>query len=129
MPLIVDRFLNGFFFVFHSALIVFNLLGWAWRRTRRWNLYTLLLTGFSWFGLGIWYGFGYCPSTDWHWQVRRRLGYYDMPTSYIQFLLEQLTGWTFNPVLVDVLTLLGFLTALCMSIYLNYRDRHAFLDV
>jgi len=127
-PMMIDHMLNGFFFVFHSAWIGFNLLGWIWKATRRWNLVTLLLTGFSWFGLGLWYGFGYCPSTDWHWQVRRRLGFTDMPTSYIQFLLEKLTGWALHPVLVDALTLLGFCIALGMSIYLNYRDRHDFRE-
>jgi hypothetical protein len=43
------------FICFHTLLILFNLLGWIWASTRRWNLYTLLATGFSWFVLGIWY--------------------------------------------------------------------------
>jgi hypothetical protein len=25
----------------------------------------------SWFGLGLFYGIGYCPSTDWHWRIKR----------------------------------------------------------
>ena len=66
-------------------------LGWAWRRTRRWQLATVTLTALSWFGMGIWYGWGYCPSTDWHWQVRARLGY-DNPPSYIQLLLREVVG-------------------------------------
>jgi len=43
-------------------------------KTRKANLILLLLTGLSWFGLGIFYGWGYCPLTDWHWKVLRELG-------------------------------------------------------
>ena len=58
---VTDETLNVGFFVFHTAWIVFNCVGWAWRRTRRWHLATVSLTALSWFGLGIRYGWGYCP--------------------------------------------------------------------
>ena len=116
-------FLNAFFFAFHTALILFNVLGWISKRTRRLNLITLSLTGLSWGLLGIWYGFGYCPSTDWHWQVRRQLGYHDMPRSYIKFLVDALTGIDLAPQLVNSGTLIVFLLALGTSGYLNARDR------
>jgi len=101
---------------------MFNLFGWIWSRTRKWNLITLSLTGFSWFILGIKYGFGYCPSTDWHWQVRMKLGYYDMPSSYIKFLIDSLTGLNVNAQLVDTGTLILFMVALVISIGLNIKD-------
>ena len=44
--------LDGAFFVLHTALIVFNVLGWIPRRTRRWNLAALLATLFSWTSWG-----------------------------------------------------------------------------
>ncbi len=118
----LDQFLNIFFFVFHSSLICFNLLGWIWIKTRLANLITLSLTAFSWFVLGIWYGFGFCPCTEWHWQVRMRLGYYDMPQSYIQFLIEKLTGLHIRADIVDLMTLVLFLLAFTASIITNYRD-------
>jgi hypothetical protein len=114
--------LNIFFFVFHTVLILFNLLGWIWRKTRLANLVTLSLTGFSWFVLGLWYGFGYCPSTDWHWLVRLKLGYTNMPSSYIKFLVDQITGLSVNAQLVDRLTLLFFLLAVVGSVVTNLRD-------
>lgn len=110
------------FIVFHSGLILFNLFGWIWKSTRPWNLATLLLTGSSWFFLGIWYGWGYCLCTDWHWQVRRELGYTQMPSSYIKFLIEYLTGFDVNAALVDTATVVLFFTALFISIYVNYRN-------
>lgn len=110
------------FVIFHTAWILFNLFGWIWKPSRPWNLATLLLTAFSWFVLGIWYGFGYCPCTDWHWQVRSELGYTDMPNSYIKFLIELLTGFDLNAALVDAATAAFFFLALLISISLNFRD-------
>ena len=77
------------FFVFHSAVILINLLGWIPRRTRRLHLAVLALTAFSWFALGplLGYSIGYCFCTDWHWQVRRALGHHD-PASYIELLFS-----------------------------------------
>ncbi|PSQ80190.1 MAG: DUF2784 domain-containing protein, partial [Bacteroidetes bacterium QS_1_65_9] len=54
-------FLDAFFLVFPSSLVLFNGLGWMGRATRRANLATLLATLGSWVVLGLWKGFGYCP--------------------------------------------------------------------
>lgn len=115
------EFLNVAFIVFHTALILFNLFGWIWKRTRRWNLATLLLTAFSWFVMGLWYGWGYCPCTDWHWQVRRTMGYTDMPNSYIKFLVELWTGIEVSAYTVDLWTGILFGLALLASLYVNIR--------
>jgi len=115
-------FLDKFFLFFHTALIFFNLFGWVWRKTRRLNLFTLLATAFSWFGLGLRYGFGYCPCTDWHWQVKLKLGQYDLPNSYIKYLIDTFTGLDINASLVDALTGIFFALALIASIATNYRD-------
>lgn len=119
------EFLNVAFIVFHTVLILFNLLGWIWKSTRRWNLATLLLTAFSWFVLGIWYGWGYCPCTDWHWQVRRELGYTGMPNSYIKFLIYELTGLDFSAPLVDAVTAVCFFLALAVSVFVNAKEKSA----
>ena len=76
----MDEALNVAFFVFHTAWIGFNCIGWAFQRTRRWHLATVAVTAFSWFVLGIRFGWGYCPFTDWHWHIRERLGYQDPPS-------------------------------------------------
>ena len=116
------QFLDYFFLAFHCLLIAFNLVGWLWHKTRRLNLLVLLATAGSWLVLGIWYGIGYCPFTDWHWQVRARLGYADMPNSYIKFLVDEITGWDTNAVLVDVLTGTCFAAALVASAWVNFND-------
>jgi hypothetical protein len=115
-------FLNIFFFVFHSSLIIFNLFGWIWKKTRLANLIVILLTAFSWTILGIWYGFGFCPCTDWHWQVRVKLGYFDMPSSYTKFLIDSLTGLDVKETMVDTLAVTLLALALVASVFTNLRD-------
>lgn len=121
----VYALLDKFFFVFHSSLILLILSGWLWRRTRRLNLLVILATAFSWFILGIWYGYGYCPSTDWHWEVRMKLGHSDMHSSYIGFLMESLTGLDIGQRFVDAFALLFLATAFTASAWTNLKDWQA----
>lgn len=116
------QFLNIFFFVFHTAFTLFNIVGWAFPKTRKLHLATILLTAFSWFVLGIWYGWGYCACTDWHWEAREALGYHDRSNSYIHFLLLHLTGKDFDKQLVDTVTLSIFLLTAVLSVWLNISD-------
>ena len=117
------QLLNIFFFAFHTIFTLFNIVGWAFRKTRRLHLITVSLTAFSWFVLGIWYGWGYCFCTDWHWDIRDKLGYTDESNSYIHFLILKLTGVNMNPKLVDSVTLIVFLVSFVLSIWLNIRDK------
>ena len=117
------EFLNIFFFVFHTLFTLFNIVGWMFRRTRKLHLITLSLTAFSWFILGIWYGWGYCFCTHWHWDIREKLGFEDRSHSYIHFLILKLTGADLNPKLVELGTLIVFLASFALSIWLNIRDR------
>ena len=116
------RFLDIFFVIFHTSLIFFNLFGWIWKKTRRANLYLLLLTGASWAGLGLIYGMRYCPLTDWHFGVLERLGENNLPNSYIKYLADRITGMNFNQDIVDSLTLYFYLAALVISLVMNYRQ-------
>ena len=120
--MINDEALNVAFFVFHTSWVAFNGLGWIWRRTRRWHLATVALTAASWFGLGLRYGWGYCPCTDWHWQVRERLGYRD-PPSYMQLLIAEVSGLDLPPAWVDAGTVIALVTVAVLSVSLNLRDR------
>ena len=114
------HFLDYFFLIFHTFLTLFNLLGWIWKKTRLANFITLALTGFAWFGLGIFYGIGYCPLTDWHWDVLEKIGVRDLPYSYITYVIHRLSGLQLNENLVEITTLIGFIFALIISVYLNF---------
>lgn len=115
--------LNLAFFAFHTVWMAFIVAGWAWRRSRPWHLGAVGLTAASWFGLGYWYGWGFCLCTEWHWQVRQRLGYADDPPSYTQLLIGELTGLEPSATAAEWLTAGAFFLAAALSVALNLRDR------
>ncbi|HEY0867241.1 MAG TPA: DUF2784 domain-containing protein [Fimbriimonas sp.] len=121
MHVVSLHILNAFFLVFHTSLVLFNVLGWAHPRTRRANLATLLMTLFSWTVMGAWYGQGFCICTEWHWQIREELGLTQNPNSYVQFLIESLTPFHPSRAFVDNGTVTLFLMSLAISLYLNTR--------
>ena len=115
--------LDIFFIVFHTGIIIFSLTGWILKKTRRLNLIVLGIIGSSWLFLGLVVGMlGYCPLTDWHFNVLEKLGKTDLPNSYVKYLADRLTGKDFSAHLVDSVTLYIFLAALILSIILNVRD-------
>jgi hypothetical protein len=116
-------FLDFFFVVFHGSLVLFVLVGWLWSKTRRFHLMLITLTVFSWFGLGYFRGFGYCPCTDWHWRVKQALGESNLPHSYVTYYLTRLTGRDWNDLVVGYAVILVGLTALTISLVMNWRNR------
>lgn len=121
MPSKIDEGLNVAFFVFHTLWIAFVCMGWAWKRTRRWHVAAVSITALSWFGLGIVYGWGYCPFTDWHWQVRERLGHRD-PPSYVQLLISEAMGIELSPDVANALGLVVLVLAGIVTALLNLLD-------
>ncbi len=115
--------LNYLFYGFHTILIVFNLLGWLFPKTRKLHFYSMLLMLFSWGVLGFWYGFGYCFLTDWHYTILRKLGETSMPNSYIAFLIEKLTGWLPQARLVNTMTLVITVMVFIGSVWVNFFRR------
>jgi hypothetical protein len=122
--LMMLRLLDILFVVFHTSLIILNLFGWIWKRTRLANLITLLLTGSSWLFLGLIVGTpGYCPLTDWHFTILEKLGKTDLPYSYIKYLADRITGLDIDARLADAVTLYGFVVALAFSLIINITLR------
>jgi hypothetical protein len=115
-------FLDKFFLLFHASWILFILTGWIWRRSRRLHLAVIVLTSLSWFGLGMFYGIGYCPLTAWHWSVKRALGEVNLPNSYTKYYLDRWTSGNWNPHIVDLTVLLVGLAAFAASLTLNWLD-------
>lgn len=84
--------LNILFFLFHTIILVFNLTGWMFRRTRTLHIVCLGATLFSWFVMGYWKGMGYCICTDWHFKIRREMGIQDSVHSYLQLIAKSFFG-------------------------------------
>jgi hypothetical protein len=116
------KILDLSFVVFHGSLTLFNLTGWIWEKTRPLHLITIGLTILSWFGLGIFFGWGYCPCTEWHWQVKYRLGETDLPYSYVKYYMDKLTGVSWDPIVVDASVVFFGLLAFGLTCWLNWKD-------
>ena len=117
------KFLDILLTFTHFALIGFNLFGWIWRKTRKAHLITVAGTAFSWFVLGIWFGWGYCPITDWQWKVKEKLGEINLPNSFIKYYADKISGKNIDPVIVDSLTFISFLVVIVLTVYLNFFKR------
>jgi hypothetical protein len=112
------------FFVLHSFVIIANVTGWILRRTRKAHLWILGGTAFSWFALGplLGYQIGYCICTDWHWQIRQRLGYRNDPNSYIE-LLFRMAGLPIDSQLASYLAYGTLAFAVVAALWVNIADR------
>ena len=106
--------------IFHLSIVVFNLFGWIPKATRKANFITILLTAASWFLLGIWYGMGYCPVTEWQWQVKERLGERNLPSNFIEYIAEKWTGHDFDPGFVSIMIAVCFSLSVLASLYVNF---------
>lgn len=113
--------LDVIFHVFHIVVIIFNTFFWMSFRTLRIAQVTQVLTLISWVGFGFWYGFGYCFLTDWHWQVKERLGEKDLPSSYIKYVLDGLSNSNWNPDTVDKITVSMLVVSLIGCLVQTYR--------
>lgn len=114
------RLLDIFFTFLHLAIVGFNLFGWIWRKTRKAHLVLFTATALSWFVLGIWYGWGYCPVTHWQWDVKEKLGETDLPNSFIKYFADKISGRDFPAPLVDKVTLTVFILLLLITVYINF---------
>lgn len=113
------QFLDILLTFVHLAIILFNLFGWIFPATRKAHLVSVGLTAGSWFILGIWFGWGYCPVTDWQWQVKEKLGEHNLPASFITYYADKLTGKNFSPSFINAVTVISFALAIVASIYVN----------
>ena len=113
-------FLDILLTIVHLAIIFFNLFGWVFLRTRRLHFVFVVLTAASWFVLGIWFGMGYCPVTDWQWNVKEQLGERNLPSNFVEYFAEKITGYDFREQLVNTVIGVCFAAAALLSVYVNF---------
>lgn len=114
---VADWILHGI----HILIIALNLFGWMWPRTRRLGLISLVLTAACWFGLGFFYGFGYCPLTDLQWEIKGALGQKELPGSYVSYLITHLTAWRPKSDFVDGMVAGSFFMAVIATLWTRFR--------
>ena len=69
---------------------------------------------------GVWFGFGYCPFTDWQWQVKEKLGERNLPPNFVEYFAEKIAGRDFSPELVSNVIAYSFAAAAIISVYVNF---------
>lgn len=117
--------LDVFCHAVHLFIILFNLLGWVYPRTRRAHRALVAATAFFWLVIGPLYGaLGYCPLTDWHWQVKTARGEVSLPASYIDYLLR-MAGLYLSPLSIDIAVGAVFLAVCCITLALWWRENRA----
>jgi hypothetical protein len=120
----MDRLLDVLLTTVHCLIIGFNLLGWVWKPLRRAHLICIGITAACWFILGIWYGIGYCPVTDWQWHIKEQLGEHNLPASFITYYADKITGKQIDETLISNITAVSFFVAAGISVYVNFFRRH-----
>lgn len=116
MSAILDIFLT----LVHLILIFFNLFGWIHPATRKLHFISICLTAFSWLILGLWFGIGYCPITDWQWDIKVQLGERNLPSSFITYMVMKISGRQFSDQFINVITAMSFIAAAALSVYYNF---------
>ena len=116
------HFIDGLFTLLHIIIILFNLFGWIFPAARKAHFICIAITAFCWFILGIWFGWGYCPLTDWQWRIKERLGEINLPASFITWFANKITGMRFSDTFINLLTLILFISAMIVSVYFNFLN-------
>jgi hypothetical protein len=95
------------------------VVGWIFEPTRIVHLTVIILVALSWFGLGKFFGYGYCALTDVQWRIKRKLGQEPYTESYVKYILDKVTGCDIDKKITDNLTLYTYMGAVVLSLAVN----------
>jgi hypothetical protein len=108
--------------IFHLVIVLFLTFGWIWAKTRPLHRIAVGVTSFLWIVVGAFVGkIGYCPVTDWHWQVKKLRGEDELPVSYIDYQLQRI-GIHMPPERADQIVMAVFAAIVVITIVLGVRD-------
>ena len=88
--------------------------------TRTLHLLVIVLVAISWFGLGKFFGYGYCLLTDTQWRVKRKLGQEPYTESYVKYVMDKVTGLNIDKKIIDSLMLYTYGGAVVLSLTVNF---------
>ncbi len=116
------KILNIILECIHIILILWILIGWSIKKIRIFHFITINIILFFWFIVGFFYGFGYCPLTDYHWKIKSILGEKNLPYSYISYLLYKFNIYI-NESIVDIFVLTITITIYIVSFFLIIKNK------
>lgn len=107
----------------HLGIMVFNLFGWIPPKLRKYHRIIVGITAFFWLVVGPAIGgIGYCPLTHLHWNIKRAAGETGLPSSYVDYLLQEI-GLHLNPFYIDMVTGGLFAAIVLISACLYWREK------
>ncbi len=113
-------FMDYMLHMVHLSIIFLCVTGWMFEPTRTLHLVVVVLIAVSWFGLGKFFGYGYCVLTDTQWRVKRKLGQEPHAESYVKYVLDKVTGRNIDKNITDRLTLYTYAGAVILSLVVNF---------
>lgn len=114
------RFMDYMLHLAHLSLMFVFIVGWMFEPTRVLHLLTIILVTLSWFGLGKFFGYGYCILTDTQWRIKRKLGQEPYTESYVKYVFDKATGLNIDKNISDGLTLYTYIGAIIFSLTVNF---------
>ena len=121
----VFKLLDVFLTLFHDIFTIWNSIAWLFKRLRKLHFYTINLTFLSWIGLGYFYGWGYCFLTDIHYQIKACVGKTNLPPSYIQLRILELTGFLPNLEITNWTVGISFCLIFVFSYYFFLQNKNS----
>ncbi|MDH3349261.1 MAG: DUF2784 family protein [Desulfobulbaceae bacterium] len=114
----VLKLLNIFFHIIHLSIIFFFLFGWLVEKTRFLHFILSILILLSWYGLGAFFGFGYCIVTDIQWKIKRRLKQEPATEFYVKYMIDKVTGLDTNQNFINGMTTYIYYGIMLIAIFL-----------
>ncbi len=124
MPEILLHIFDYFFLLFHLGVILINVFGWLFVKTRRLQVIILFTTLFSWVALGFIYGWGYCFLTDWHWDILTQLDSRPIESSYVQYLFLRVLNVSVSAKFSNLITLVGLCFGMIGAVGIRLYNRN-----
>lgn len=122
IPNSVLNLLNIFFHIMHLSIIFFFLFGWLFITTQEAHFVLAVFILASWYGLGIYFGFGYCLVTDLQWKIKKLLGQAPPTEFYVKYMIDKITGLDTNPTIINGLTTSIYFAILILSVFIKAKN-------
>lgn len=108
--------------IIHLSVICFSVFGWVFDQTRSIHLILQALIFFSWFGLGLIKGWGYCLITDLQWKLKRSANIIMDSESYVKWLIDELFSTNIPENTTNIITMFTFFFTSIVSAILYYSS-------
>ncbi|MDH5458373.1 MAG: DUF2784 family protein [Nitrospinota bacterium] len=113
-------FMDYMLHMVHLSIMFICVVGWMFEPFHVLHLAVVILVALSWFGLGKFFGYGYCALTDAQWRIKRKLGQEPYTDSYVKYILDKVTGRDIDQKITDHLTLYTYVGAVVLSLAVNF---------